>query len=212
MGVLFLFLCGCDGTSWENTIRAKSYPQEAILTIPVGARVNEGDYLAYGGYRFAAEPEVAQKINNWTALQGMRTQLFEDSIGTGVVIEREDNYYFLGPIACEEDMIYEFSGMQRFIATEQGSIPVLLPLHFISDPFIRGRLGACIETGEYYRIKNDDCALNETVEQFLAFYTLVYGTDVTVKDENILLTDSHGDIVFSFFVQNDAHCFSIDIT
>ena len=211
MGVLVLLLCGCDGASWENNICAKSYPQEAVLTIPFGARVNQGDYLAYGGYRFTAEPGVVQNVNNWAVLQGMSVQMFEDSIGSGVVIENEGNYFFLGALACEEDDIYEFSGMQRSIKTYKGSIPVLLPLHLVSDPFIRSSMSARIESGECYKIKDNVTDLNETVEQFFAFYASVYGSDVSMKDGNIVLTGDHGEITFSFSVQDEEQCFAVNI-
>ena len=212
MGVLVLLLCGCDGTSWENNICAKSYPQEAVLTIPFGARVNQGDYLAYGGYRFTAEPGVVQNVNNWAVLQGMSVQMFEDSIGSGVVIENEGNYFFLGALACEEDDIYEFSGMQRSIKTYKGSIPVLLPLHLVSDPYIRSSMSAKIETGETYKIRDNICELDEAVEQFLAFYASVYGSDVSMKDGKIVLTDDYGEITLSFSVQDEEQCFSVNVT
>lgn len=209
---VFLLLCGCDSTSWVNNLSAASFPQEEVLSIPVGARVNQGDYLAYGAYHFEADPEITQTVHNWAVLKRLDTTLFHDSSGDCVVIETNGNYYFLGPTEGAENRIYEFSGMRRSIAAKDGNIPVLLPLHLLSDPDIRSNMGMKIEPGVHYKINDSICDPNEAAEQFFAFYETVYGSDVVMEENTLTLNDTYGKIVFTFSLQDATCCFSVAIT
>ena len=57
-----------------------------------------------------------------------------------------------------------------------------------------------IEMRETHKIRDNVCDLGETVEQVFAFYKTVYGSDVVMEEEKIILTDNYGEISFAFCV------------
>lgn len=172
--MLLTLLAGCKSNSGPG-VKAQAYFTAAELTLPVAAELNEGDYVSYGGYSFENKKNISklaqlvQKNND-----GITAEEFTNAYGKCWLFCREEGGSVDSWCLYEQDPAniknwFIFSGLYRELVTDEGSFRLMLPLHLISDSYIRDNMQNHITVGSGYACgcegKEDSLA-----SQFRAFY------------------------------------------
>lgn len=160
-----------------NGIPAAAFSSGNVLTLPVKATLNEGDYVSYGGHQFTSTKALSKMAdlitkNNDTVTAASYTNahgdcwLFSKQTTTGT------DYWCLyqsDPGGAKNQ--YIFSGMHRILTLSagEGDLDLLMPLHLISDSYIRDNMGSRLTLDKEY-----SCGVQEAdstvAELFRAFY------------------------------------------
>lgn len=119
-----LALAGCDGSGWENTLRAQAYPSGNVLELKVGARQNGGEYAAYGGTKFQSE------LSPWEMVRRGGSEDFTAEVVTRggepagylLTVAQENgtkDFYWLAQIDRKDEDApwYRYTGMRYWMRT-----------------------------------------------------------------------------------------------
>ena len=156
--LLVSLLAGCSAGGTDNGIPAAAFSSGNVLTLPVKATLNEGDYVSYGGHQFTSTKALSKMAdlitkNNDTVTAASYTNshgdcwLFSKQTTTGT------DYWCLyqsDPGGAKNQ--YIFSGMHRILtlSAEEGDLDLLMPLHLISDSYIRDNMGSRLTLDKEY--------------------------------------------------------------
>ena len=175
--VLIVLLCkGCSAAP-DSTIQAKAFGSEDTLGMALSAELNPGDFVSYGGYQF----ETTKKLAAMTKLitkdnEGVTAAEYSNAYGGCTVFTRageggEENWCLYQKDPANTNDWYIFMGMHREVSLESGKMDILLPLHLISDSYLRDNMGARIEIGTQYVCGLDKMDADQTLAGlFRAFY------------------------------------------
>lgn len=191
LAMLACMMAGCSGSS--GGIQARAFGSDQTLTLDVKADVNNGDFVSYGGYQF----ETGKKLDAMQKLivkknEGISAAQFENEYGLCWLFSKEDgsvtHYWCL--YQKEPQNIknwYIFVGTHRELRLADGNYDLLLPLHLISDSYVRDNMANRLELDTAYA-----CGLKETEntmqELFYSFYASSGLYTVTGNEQGFLLT------------------------
>ena len=162
LAMLAGILTGCSGKSGGG-VQARAFGSDETLVLDVKADVNSGDFVSYGGYQFETSKslDAMQKlvIKKNSGISGAR---FENDYGPCWLFTKEDgsvtHYWCL--YQKEPQNIknwYIFVGAHRELRLNEQNYDLLLPLHLISDSYLRDNMANRLELDTAYA-----CGLTET--------------------------------------------------
>ena len=211
-------LAGCSGKAGSG-IQARAFGSDETLTLNVKADVNSGDFVSYGGYQFESgkKLDAMQKLiikNN----EGVSGALFENEYGPCWLFTKEDgsvtHYWCLyqkEPLNIKD--WYIFVGAHRELRLNGQNYDLLLPLHLISDSYLRDNMANRLELDTAYA-----CGLTETQntmqELFYSFYASSGLYTVTGNEQGFLLTGRQSgaqQLQFSFDESGGTGWFTISV-
>lgn len=218
LAMLSCLLAGCSGSSGGG-IQARAFGSDETLTLDIKADVNSGDFVSYGGYQF----ETSKKLDAMQKLilkknEGVTGALFENDYGSCWLFSKEDgsvtHYWCL--YQKEPQNIknwYIFVGAHRELRLENENYDLLLPLHLISDSYVRDNMANRLELNTAYA-----CGLTETEntmqELFYSFYNSSGLYTVTGNEQGFLLTSRQSgaqQLQFSFNESGGTGWFTISV-
>ena len=222
--LLMSLLAGCSAGGTDNGIPAAAFSSGNVLTLPIKATLNEGDYVSYGGHQFTSTKALSKMAdlitkNNETVTAASYTNahgdcwLFSKQTTTGT------DYWCLyqsDPGGAKNQ--YIFSGMHRILTLSagEGDLDLLMPLHLISDSYIRDNMGSRLTLDKEY-----SCGVQEAdstvAELFRAFYQSagLYRIAASGDGFTLALNDVSSQLLlqFSFSEHDDSGWFTItDVT
>ena len=192
----------------ENPIRAQAFSTKTELLLPVEATLNEGDFLAYGGYQFetkkslSAMEKLVLKHN-----ENVTSATYGNAAGSCCVFTRQNEFgkdswclYQKDPNLAKN--LFVFMGMHRDVGLEDGSYSILLPLHLISDSSLRDNMGAQLELGKTYTCGLDQFEEGQTIAGLFQGFYEESGLYVVLSNPVGFTmypkTDSTRELIFSF--------------
>lgn len=221
--LLSILLTGCTSLQYQQ-FQAKACPSGTVLTLPVYAKSNPGDFSAYGGMCLHhLSSEMIDRTARVAMKKGFIVETWTNDYGKCILLEKEGDFYFLGTLRQEIGTDgntyenYEFSGMVRDVNTSERKIEtgLLLPLHIINDPLIRGEMGYSMEEDKWYSCsvhKNGKAqGLKEVKTQFIEFYNRANFCVVQEENDKLLLQIGEIEVNIEFREEYDQNYFSISI-
>ena len=218
LAMLVSVLTGCSGKSGGG-IQARAFDSDETLVLDLKADVNSGDFVSYGGYQF----ETGKSLDAMQKLivkknSGIASAKFENDYGPCWLFTKEDgsvtHYWCL--YQKEPQNIkdwYIFVGAHRELRLADRNYDLLLPLHLISDSYLRDNMADRLELGTAYA-----CGLLETEntmqELFYSFYASSGLYTVTGSEQGFLLTDRQSggqQLQFSFNESGGTGWFTISV-
>ena len=218
LAMLAGILTGCSGKSGGG-VQARAFGSDETLVLDVKADVNSGDFVSYGGYQFETSKslDAMQKlvIKKNSGIPGAR---FENDYGPCWLFTKEDgsvtHYWCL--YQKEPQNIknwYIFVGAHRELRLNEQNYDLLLPLHVISDSYLRDNMANRLERDTAYA-----CGLTETEntmqELFYSFYASSGQYTVTGNEQGFLLTGRQSgaqQLQFSFNENGGTGWFTISV-
>lgn len=219
--LLVSVLAGCSGKGSDTGIPAAAFSTQSVLTLPLKAELNSGDYLTYGGHQFISKKSLSKMADlivknneNVTAAE------FKNAYGSCWLFSREvtggvDSWCLYQQDPANIKNSYIFSGMHRELTTQDGAMELLLPLHLISDSYIRDNMGNRLSLDHAYAcgVQDQESTVQQLFETFYqnsGFYTL------SPLDDGFALTPKQGlrlQLKIGFTQQDGSDYFTIsDIT
>lgn len=218
LAMLVCLFAGCSGSSGGG-VQARAFGSDETLTLDVKADVNSGDFVSYGGYQF----ETGKKLDAMQKLivkknEGVTAAVFENDYGPCWLFSKEDgsvtHYWCL--YQKEPQNIknwYIFVGAHRELRLAGENYDLLLPLHLISDSYVRDNMANRLELDTAYA-----CGLTQTEntmqELFYSFYNSSGLYTVTGNDQGFLLTSRQSgaqQLQFSFNESGGTGWFTISV-
>ncbi len=169
LAVLASVAAGCSDKKSDEGILAAAFSTETLLSLPISAELNNGDFISYGGYQFQNSKKLSKLAEKVTKNnKNINLQTTENAYGKCCLFTSETPtgteswcLYQLDPANMNKQFV--FSGLHRAVATPDGNQEMLLPLHLISDSYIRDSMGSMLALDREYT-----CGLKgaeETMEQ-----------------------------------------------
>lgn len=172
--LLVSLFAGCSKKSDQTGIPAAAFYTGSVLTLPVKAELNEGDYVSYGGHQFTSKTKLAKMAdlitkNNDTVTATSYTNahgicwLFSQQTTSGT-----DYWCLYQSDPGNTKNQYIFSGLHRVLSLDSGELDLLLPLHLISDSGIRDNMGSRLSLGREYScgVQDGDSTVAELFQTF----------------------------------------------
>ena len=218
--LLIGLLAGCSGKS-DTVISATAFLTENVLALPLDADLNQGDFLSYGGFQF----ETSKSLEKMSTLieqnnENVLSEACVNAYGESRLFTRQEGgytdswcLYALDPANMSD--WYIFSGTHREIETKDGAIDLLLPLHLISDHFVRDNMGNRLSLDTQYT-----CGLNgaelSMEELFCNFYQNSGHYSITQYDDGFSVLPAQGtpiELKFTFSNHDETDWFTVaDVT
>ncbi len=219
--LLVSVLAGCSSGKTGSAIEAASFSTQSVLTLPLKAELNNGDYLTYGGYQFISKKSLSKMADlvvknneNVTAAE------FKNAYGDCWLFSRDvtggvDSWCLYQQDPANVKNSYIFSGMHREVVTQDGTMDLLLPLHLISDSYLRDNMGNRLVLGTSYACAGG--TEESTVRQlFEAFYQSSGFYTITQMENGFAVTPRQGlrvQLQFAFDQHDDSDWFTVtDVT
>ena len=213
-----LVLAGCDGSGWENTLRAQAYPSGNVLELKVDARQNGGEYAAYGGTKFQSE------LSPWEMVQRGGSADFTAEVVTRggepagylLTVEQEDGTKdFYGPAQIDrlddDAPWYRYTGMRYWIQPEQEdsleAFDALIPA-FELDAVISSRPEQDLTLGQEYLcnpVTIGETEYPDAKALFAAFYEATGWYDVSEDGDTLTICERTDDAHTLQFVFHTIH-------
>lgn len=218
MAMLVCLFAGCSGSS-GGALQARAFGSDQTLLLDVKAEVNGGDFVSYGGYQF----ETGKKLDAMQKLitkknEGIASAVFENDYGPCWLFSKEDgsvtHYWCL--YQKEPQNIknwYIFVGAHRELRLDNENYDLLLPLHLISDSYVRDNMANRLELDTAYACGLKD-AENTMEELFYSFYASSGLYTITASDNGFLLTSRQAgaqQLQFTFNETDSGSWFTISV-
>lgn len=220
--LLVSLFAGCSKKSDQTGIPAAAFYTGSVLTLPVKAELNEGDYVSYGGHQFTSKTKLAKMAdlitkNNDTVTAISYTNahgicwLFSQQTTSGT-----DYWCLYQSDPGNTKNQYIFSGLHRVLSLDSGELDLLLPLHLISDSGIRDNMGSRLSLGREYScgVQDGDSTVAELFQTFYQSAGL-YRISPVSGGFTLALNDVSTNLLlqFTFSDHDDSSWFTIsDIT
>ena len=220
--LLVSLFAGCSKKSDQTGIPAAAFYTGSVLTLPVKAELNEGDYVSYGGHQFTSKTKLAKMAdlitkNNDTVTATSYTNahgicwLFSQQTTSGT-----DYWCLYQSDPGNTKNQYIFSGLHRVLSLDSGELDLLLPLHLISDSGIRDNMGSRLSLGREYScgVQDGDSTVAELFQTFYQSAGL-YRISPVSGGFTLALNDVSTNLLlqFTFSDHDDSSWFTIsDIT
>lgn len=209
--MLAAMLAGCSGSSGTDGIPAQAFSSGTVLTLPLKAELNEGDYVSYGGHQFQSTKKLAKMESLITKNnESVTVAEFENAYGVCALFTSEtpsgtDSWCLYQTDPSNTKNQYIFSGMHRELTLPDTQMDLLMPLHLISDSHIRDNMGSRVTAGVEYA-----CSLNNADSTMAALFQAFYQSSglyrITPSDNGFVLalSDPSSKLQLSFtFTQHD---------
>ena len=210
-------MAGCSKGGDAN-IPAEAFSTGTVLTLPLNAELNEGDYVSYGGHQFTSKKSLAKMESLITKNnESVTATEYENAYGVCALFTSEtpsgtDSWCLYQSDPSNTKNQYIFSGMHRVLALPDGQLDLLMPLHLISDSQIRDNMGSRVTPGVEYA-----CGLNNADSTLAALFQSFYQSSglyrITPGDNGFLLAlsdpSSKLQLLFSFTEHDGSDWFSI---
>lgn len=220
--LLVSLFAGCSKKSDQTGIPAAAFYTGSVLTLPVKAELNEGDYVSYGGHQFTSKKKLSKMAdlitkNNDTVTSASYTNtygvcwLFSQQTTSGT-----DYWCLYQSDPGNTKNQYIFSGLHRVLSLDDGELDLLLPLHLISDSGIRDNMGSRLSLGREYScgVQDSDSTVAELFQTFYQSAGL-YRISPVSGGFTLALNDVSSSLLlqFTFSDHDDSSWFTIsDIT
>ena len=220
--LLVTLFAGCSKASDQSGIPAAAFYSGSVLTLPVKAELNEGDYVSYGGHQFTSKTKLNKMAdlitkNNDTITAASYTNahgvcwLFSQQTTSGT-----DYWCLYQSDPGNTKNQYIFSGLHRILSLDDQDLDLLLPLHLISDSGIRDNMGSRLTPGREYScgVENADSTVAELFQSFYQSAGL-YRISPVSGGFTLALNDVSSNLLlqFTFSEHDDSSWFTIsDIT
>lgn len=214
--VLIVIISSCSKKKQTEGITAKAFSTGSELTLPLDAELNSGDYLSYGGYQF----ESGKKISKLAKLitknnENVTAKAFENAYGSSYLFTRDTGAGVESWCLYQKDPAniadwYVFMGAHRELSMGSGTWDILLPLHLISDSYLKDNMGSRLSLDTAYACgaKNTDTSMQE---QFKTFYADSGLYNMVTLETGFILSDklSSNEAEFRFEENGETAWFTI---
>ena len=217
--VLIVIISSCSKKNQTGGITAQAFSTDAELTLPVSAELNSADFVSYGGYQF----ETSKKLSAMAKLitknnENVTATSYDNSYGASVLFTRDtgsgvESWCLYQKDPANISNYYIFMGCHREAAMPDGTMELLVPLHLISDSYLRDNMGSRLSVDTAYACgtKNADKTMQEAFKEFYQASGLY---NMITLDTGFILTDkaTNREVEFSFEESEDSSWFTIKST
>lgn len=217
--LLIVLISSCAKKDDGAGITARAFSTASELKLPLEAELNSGDYVSYGGYQF----ETGKKLSKMAKLitknnENVTATSFENAYGAGCLFTRDTGAGIESWCLYEKDPAnisnwYVFMGMHRELSLESGTWDILLPLHLVTDSYLKDNMGSRLSLDTAYAcgLKGAETSMQELFKDFYADSSLY---SMVTLETGFILTDKAGsnEVEFSFEENEDAAWFTIHST
>lgn len=217
--VLIIIISSCSKKNQDGGITAQAFSTQSELTLPVSAELNSADFVSYGGYQFETTKKLAAMSKLVTKNnENVTAASFENSYGASVLFTRDtgsgvESWCLYQKDPANISNYYIFMGCHREAALPDGTMELLVPLHLISDSYLRDNMGSRLSVDTAYACgsKNADKTMQESFKEFYQASGLY---NMITLDTGFILTDkaSSREVEFSFEESEDSSWFTIKST
>ena len=206
VAVIVIISKSCSATP-DTTVTAQAFSTEAELKLPLSVKLNEGDYLSYGGYQFETSKKIASLVKTINKNNdGVTATSFTNAHGTCYLFTKQTetgvDHWALYPKDIAN--YYIFMGTHREVALDGSRLDILLPLHLVSDSALMDNMGGQIQLDTSYACGYDGLKEGETLATlFRAYYEESGLYTVTSSDGGFTIVPKGSDKTLIFTFQED---------
>ena len=217
--VLIVIISSCSKKNQGAGITAQAFSTGSELTLPVNAELNSGDYVSYGGYQF----ETGTKLSKMAKLitknnENVTATSYDNAYGSAYLFTRDTGSGVESWCLYQKDPAhiskwYIFMGNHREVELADGTLDLLLPLHLISDSYLRDNMGSKLSLGTAYACGTKS-ADQTMLEQFKEFYANSGLYNMITLETGFILTDkaTGREVEFSFEENDESSWFTLKST
>ena len=217
--VLIIIISSCSKKNQDGGITAQAFSTQGELTLPISAELNSADFVSYGGYQF----ETSKRLSKMAKLvtknnENVTAASYSNSYGDSVLFTRDtgsgvESWCLYQKDPANISNYYIFMGCHREAALPDGALEILLPLHLISDSYLRDNMGSRLSVDTAYAC-GDNNADTTMQEAFKAFYQASGLYNMITLDTGFILTDktTNREVEFSFEESESTSWFTIKST
>lgn len=219
--VLVLALRSCGSKKSAALITAKAMNTGKELQLPLDAELNNGDFVSYGGYQF----ETNKKLNAMAKLVQKKNddviaKSYTNAYGDCWLFTKAndlggtDSWCLYQKDPANTKSFYIFMGTYRDLTTHDGKQSLLLPLHLISDSYLRDTMGARLEPGKSYACGLSKFEEGQTIgSMFKDFYEQSGLYQLSQTETGFVLVPKGGNLemTFSFEESGGSSWFTVTI-
>ena len=191
----------------DTTVTAQAFSTQTELKLPLSVKLNEGDYLSYGGYQFETSKKIASLVKTINKNNdGVTATSFTNAHGTCYLFTKQTetgvDHWALYPKDIAN--YYIFMGTHREVALDGSRLDILLPLHLVSDSALMDNMGGQIQLDTSYACGYDGLKEGETLAAlFRAYYEESGLYTVTSSDGGFTIVPKGSDKTLIFTFQED---------
>ena len=191
----------------DTTVTAQAFSTQTELKLPLSVKLNEGDYLSYGGYQFETSKKLASLVKTINKNNdGVTATSFTNAHGTCYLFTKQTetgvDHWALYPKDIAN--YYIFMGTHREVALDGSRLDILLPLHLVSDSALMDNMGGQIQLDTSYACGYDGLKEGETLAAlFRAYYEESGLYTVTSSDGGFTIVPKGSDKTLIFTFQED---------
>lgn len=217
--VLIVIISSCSKKNQTGGITAQAFSTGSELQLPLNAELNSGDYVSYGGYQFETSKKLAKMAKLITKNnENVTAESFDNSYGASYLFTRDTGSGVESWCLYQKDPSnisnwYIFMGCHREVSMTDGTLDLLLPLHLISDSYLRDNMGSKLSLDTAYACGTKN-AQTSMQEQFKEFYTNSGLYNMITLETGFILTDktTNREVEFSFEENEDSSWFTLKST
>lgn len=206
VAIIVIIAKSCSATP-DTTVTAQAFSTQTELKLPLSVKLNEGDYLSYGGYQFETTKKISSLVktigkNN----DGVTSASFTNAHGTCYLFTMQGETSVDHWVLYPKDIAnyYIFMGTHREVALDGSRLDILLPLHLVSDSALMDNMGGQIQLGTAYACGYDGLKDGETLASlFRAYYEESGLYTVTSSDGGFTIVPKGSDKTLIFTFQED---------
>ena len=201
----------------DTTVLAQAFSSEAELKLPLSTKLNEGDYLSYGGYQFETTKKLSSLVKTITKNNdGVTATSFTNAHGTCCLFTKQSETGIDHWVLYAKDVAnyYIFMGTHREVALDGSRLDILLPLHLIADSALVDNMGAQIQPGTAYACGSDALEDGETLaDAFRAYYeeSGLYTVTGSEGGFTIVPKGSAQTLIFTFEQDGTSGMFAVNV-
>ena len=217
--VLIVIISSCSKKNQTGGINAQAFSTGSELVLPLNAELNSGDYVSYGGYHFETKTKLAKMAKLITKNnENVTAANYDNAYGAAVLFTRDTGSGVESWCLYQQDPThisnwYVFMGCHREVSMPDGILDMLLPLHLISDSYLRDNMGSrlALDTAYACGAKSAEATMQD---QFKEFYANSGLYNMITLDTGFILTDkaSGREVEFSFEETDESSWFTLKST
>ena len=217
--LLIVIISSCSKKNQTGGITAQAFSTGSELQLPVSAELNSGDFVSYGGYQFQTTKKLAKMAKLITKNnENVTATSYDNSYGASYLFTRDtgsgvESWCLYQKDPANISNYYIFMGEHREVALDSGTMDMLLPLHLVSDSYLRDNMGSRLSLDTAYACgaKGAETSMQE---QFKEFYTNSGLYNMITLETGFILTDksSGQEVEFSFEENADSSWFTLKST
>lgn len=217
--VLIVIISSCSKKNQTGGINAQAFSTGSELVLPLNAELNSGDYVSYGGYHFETKTKLAKMAKLITKNnENVTAANYDNAYGSAVLFTRDTGSGMESWCLYQQDPThisnwYVFMGCHREVSMPDGILDMLLPLHLISDSYLRDNMGSrlALDTAYACGAKSAEATMQD---QFKEFYANSGLYNMITLDTGFILTDkaSGREVEFSFEETDESSWFTLKST